>query len=220
MGSVAIRGIDRFSRAVWPGDADNQSLRVTLVSPASLIATIPNIDVALSTRLKPADTLAAVTLVSTLTSITNPVAVTGTFWQTTQPISIASMPSTPVTGTFFQATQPISGTVTGVIGKQSRSDTYTSTASGTTVDVSTNPTQYYAIQVKSTGSVASVWDMRLEGSLNNTDFSQILQHTNTTGDGVVLWTTTPTPAMYFRSRCAGITLGLATNIIVTILGRQ
>ena len=36
--------------------------------------------------------------------------VTGTFFQTTQPVSIASMPSTPVTGTFFQTTQPVSGT--------------------------------------------------------------------------------------------------------------
>lgn len=38
-------------------------------------------------------------------------AVTGTFYQATQPISIATMPSTPVTGTFWQATQPVSGTV-------------------------------------------------------------------------------------------------------------
>jgi hypothetical protein len=37
--------------------------------------------------------------------------VSGTFFQTTQPVSIASMPSTPVTGTFYQATQPVSGTV-------------------------------------------------------------------------------------------------------------
>lgn len=36
--------------------------------------------------------------------------VTGTFWQATQPISIAS--PVAVTGTFFQATQPVSGTVT------------------------------------------------------------------------------------------------------------
>src|SRR5579872_511940 len=34
--------------------------------------------------------------------------VSGTFWQATQPVSIASMPSTPVTGTFWQATQPVS----------------------------------------------------------------------------------------------------------------
>ena len=36
------------------------------------------------------------------------IAVTGTFFQTTQPVSIATMPTTPVTGTFFQATQPVS----------------------------------------------------------------------------------------------------------------
>lgn len=38
-------------------------------------------------------------------------AVTGTFYQATQPVSIATMPTTPVTGTFWQTTQPISGTV-------------------------------------------------------------------------------------------------------------
>ena len=38
--------------------------------------------------------------------------VSGTFYQATQPVSIASMPTTAVTGTFWQATQPVSGTVT------------------------------------------------------------------------------------------------------------
>lgn len=50
--------------------------------------------------------------------LTGNLAVTGTFWQATQPVSIAatvpvsigSMPTTPVTGTFFQATQPVSAT--------------------------------------------------------------------------------------------------------------
>lgn len=96
----------------------------------------PNLDVALSTRLKPADTLAAVTAVG---SITNPVAVTqsgtwtvqpgntanttawkvdgsaitqpvsGTFWPVTQPVSGTFWQATqPVSGTFFQATQPVS----------------------------------------------------------------------------------------------------------------
>lgn len=37
-------------------------------------------------------------------------AVTGTFYQATQPVSIATMPTTPVTGTFWQTTQPVSGT--------------------------------------------------------------------------------------------------------------
>lgn len=34
----------------------------------------------------------------------------------TQPVSIASMPSTPVTGTFWQATQPVSGSLTCSVG--------------------------------------------------------------------------------------------------------
>lgn len=50
----------------------------------------------------------AVTLTST--TITGSVATTGTYFQATQPVSIATMPSTPVTGTFWQATQPVSGT--------------------------------------------------------------------------------------------------------------
>jgi hypothetical protein len=39
---------------------------------------------------------------------TNGLPVIGTFFQTTQPVSIASMPTTAVTGTFWQATQPVS----------------------------------------------------------------------------------------------------------------
>lgn len=61
----------------------------TAGNQATEIASLANLDVALSTRLKAADTLAAVTTVGT---ITNPVAVTGTFYQTTQPVSAASLP--------------------------------------------------------------------------------------------------------------------------------
>ena len=46
--------------------------------------------------------------VSLATAPTTPV--TGTFFQTTQPVSLATAPTTPVTGTFYQATQPVSGT--------------------------------------------------------------------------------------------------------------
>jgi len=105
------------------------------------------------------------------------------------------------------------------LNKATRSDTYTGTANGTTVDASTNPLSRYAIQVKSSGGLASVWDIRLEGSLDNANFSQILQHTNSTGDGAVVWSgSLSTPSLYFRSRCASLTLGLATNVSTTILG--
>lgn len=35
-------------------------------------------------------------------------AVTGAFFQATQPVSLATAPTTPVTGTFWQSTQPVS----------------------------------------------------------------------------------------------------------------
>ena len=53
--------------------------------------------------------------VSLATAPTTPV--TGTFFQTTQPVSLATAPTTPVTGTFWQATQPISNaTLTNIAG--------------------------------------------------------------------------------------------------------
>lgn len=44
------------------------------------------------------------------TLLSNPIAVTGTFWQATQPVSgtVGVSGSVSVTGTFFQATQPVS----------------------------------------------------------------------------------------------------------------
>ena len=63
----------------------------TLTPPAAITgfatsAKQDTIDTSINTLLKPASTLAAVT------SITNPVAVTGTFFQATQPVSIATAP--------------------------------------------------------------------------------------------------------------------------------
>ncbi len=105
--------------------------------------------------------------------------------------------------------------------KATRSDTFTGTTSGTTIDVSASPTQSYAIAIKGTGASATTWDVRLEGSLDNTNFTQILQHTNTIGDGVALFSGSAlSPALYIRSRVSGLVLGGATNIVVTILGIQ
>jgi hypothetical protein len=52
---------------------------------------------------------------TTLTPLST-VGVTGTFWQATQPVSMATAPTTPVTGTFWQATQPVSLASTTVTG--------------------------------------------------------------------------------------------------------
>ena len=122
----------------------------------------------------------------------------------TQPVSMAAIPT---------------GGIALADTFKTRSDTYTGTGNGTTVTITTAPLNVFAVQVTGTGAAASAWDVRLEGSLDGVNFSQILAHTNVTGDGVVLWLgATLSPSLYFRSRCAGLTLGTATNIVVTILG--
>lgn len=96
------------------GATDN----AVLDSIAALLTTID----ADTSNITECDTGAVVVASGTITSITNPVAVTGTFWQATQPVSLASVPSHAVTnaGTFaVQAAQSGTwnvGTVTAVTG--------------------------------------------------------------------------------------------------------
>jgi hypothetical protein len=68
-------------------------------------------------------------------------AVSGAFFQTTQPVSLAVAPTTPVTGTFFQTTQPVSlatntptiAAGTAIIGKVGIDQTTLGTTNGVQV---------------------------------------------------------------------------------------
>lgn len=131
----------------------------------------------------------------------------------TQPVSVASLPL-PALASSSAVSQPIRANSTYSL----RSDTFATTSNGVSVDVSTNPLKSFTLCVVTTG-VVTVWDIRLEGSLDNSTFTQILQHTNTTGSGVAVFSgTLISPCLYFRSRCAGLTLGAGTNCVTTILG--
>lgn len=93
----------------------------------------------------------------------------------------------------------------------SSSNTYTTvTSSPATAGI--NLSKYYTLQVVATGAV-TIWDVRLEGSIDNINFVTILTHTNATGSGAAVTTTTPYLARYIRTRCAGLTLGAGTNVI-------
>lgn len=99
-----------------------------------------------------------------------------------------------------------------------RTDTFTGTGNGTTVDVSTTPMRVFSMSVKATGAIVS-WTVKLEGSLDGENFTEILSHTNVIGNNVCLFTgSSMFPCLYFRARCSAISLGLGTNITSTILG--
>lgn len=111
-----------------------------------------------------------------------------------------------------------------VPGFATRSDTFTAAANGTTVDVSTRPCRRFGLQVKGTGAAASAWNVVLEGSLNNSQFTTILEHSNAgefrnAADGETVYVESGGPFLYFRSRLVSITLGSATNVVATIVGQ-
>lgn len=112
------------------------------------------------------------------------------------------------------------GSATDFLDKSSRSDTYTTTANGTAVDVSAQGLSHFGLQVKQTGTVTS-WTVVLEASLDGTNYWPVLSHTKAgESDGGIVWTGAGYfPALYFRSRCTALTLGGGTNVIATIVGK-
>lgn len=97
--------------------------------------------------------------------------------------------------------------------------TFMVTGSGPIIDISNNPMKYFTIQTKTTGTVLS-WIIRLQVSIDNENWTTIATHTNAVGSGLLVFVTTPSPALYLRANCTGLDLGLGTNIIVKILGME
>lgn len=146
------------------------------------------------------------------------VPVSGTFYQATQPVSgtvdtelpaavaladASANPTVPSVGTFahdFNGTtwdrkrHSFVQTTTGL----------TATGNGTAIDMTTDPQKMFAIVAKEQGDT-SVFDVRLEGSLDNTNWTELLQITNVSpGDGK-LGFAIDKPVLYARYRVAGIT---------------
>ena len=117
------------------------------------------------------------------------------------------------------AAMHIAGTVGGPFYRITQ--TFTATGNGTVLDATNGPVKSWAIQVTGTGATPTSWDVRAEGGLNNVGFTQVVQHTTTTGDGITVYSgATLSPSLYLRIRVAGLVLGGATNIVVVLLGMQ
>jgi DNA/RNA endonuclease YhcR with UshA esterase domain len=114
----------------------------------------------------------------------DPIAVTGTFWQATQPVSIAtmpttavtiaSMPTTPVTGTFWQATQPVSiTTLPEVEIKNDAGNPITVTGSVTTIGGSAQ---------------GKLWTMQIaQGLIAGHTVEQVTGYNPSTSAGDAVW---------------------------------
>jgi len=118
------------------------------------------------------------------------------------------------------STVTITGPVTTTASFATRSDTFTATGNGVTVDASTFIAKCYSMEVKGTNTPATSWTVVLEGSIDGTAFTTLMIHTTSLGDASVLLSGANLyPMLYFRSRVSQLTLGPAANIIVTIVGK-
>jgi hypothetical protein len=95
---------------------------------------------------------------------------------------------------------------------------YTATTTGPQAPFSAPggaPFATYAIQVKGTGAAPSSWSVTLEGSFDRVNWSTLITHN--AGDGSTQWETTGKPCGHVRANVGALTLGSATNIVVTAL---
>jgi len=90
-----------------------------------------------------------------------------------------------------------------------------------TIDVSGSPMVTWTLQVKGDPVAATLWEVVLEGSVDGINFSDILKHTTLTGDGINLFSgTTLFLAKYYRVNVTTLTLGGASNIVASVVGKQ
>lgn len=106
----------------------------------------------------------------------------------------------------------------GVAYNYRLTETFTAIADGEIATTNRSP-KYFAVQVAGTDGTPTAWDARLEGSIDGVNFTQIMAHTQADGHKLIKWGgSLAFPVTHFRVRVLGLTLGPATNIVVTALG--
>lgn len=94
-------------------------------------------------------------------------------------------------------------------------ETFTGDGNGTLASAHM-PLKYFALQVVGTGAAATAWNVVLEGGLDSSNFTTLLNHVTADGDGKTIFSSSETPVNNFRVRVASLTLGSATNINVYV----
>ncbi len=144
------------------------------------------------------------------------VPVSGTFYQATQPVSLATAPTTPVTGTFWQATQPVSIATapvlvagSAIIGKVGIDQTTPGTTNGVQVNAAlpagSNVIGHVIVDTApSTAVTGPLTDTQLRASAVPISVATIPSHAVTNAGTFAVQNTTPT-ALTIHS--AAITIG-------------
>lgn len=103
-------------------------------------------------------------------------------------------------------------------------DTFSTLATGTTIDASAQAVSKFGLQVTTkAGSTLTSWTVVLEGSIDSTNFATLLTHSKgTDGDGGIVFSgANQFPVLQFRSRCTAFTQSTTTStsaVIASIVG--
>lgn len=101
---------------------------------------------------------------------------------------------------------------------QKISDTKTTTGAGTRLDLTNyGPVSEWALQVNGTGAAPTAWTVNLEVSLDGVTFQRVIQHATTDLNGGVKFAN-GFPSLHFQIYVASLTLGAASNIVITAIG--
>ena len=143
-------------------------------------------------------------------NVNGTVPVSGTFFQATQPVSLATAPTTPVTGAFFQTTQPVSGTVT--VSNPTTNPETGLAKDGTDI---TTPTAMPAGGVGIRGWLSAIWT-KLNGSLAVT--GTFFQATQPVSGTVTANTGLTQPLTDTQLRTTAVPVSLATAPTTPVTG--
>jgi hypothetical protein len=111
--------------------------------------------------------------------------------------------------------------MSGAAQLATRSDIFSATATGVTLDLHGSPCKYFSLQATGVGGALTLWTILLEISLDGSAWTTLLTHATATLDGITLSGSSATPALYARARATSITLGIGpTAIKSTILAMQ
>ena len=95
---------------------------------------------------------------------------------------------------------------------------FTATGLGTVLNAISYIPEYFALQVAGVDAAPISWTVQLEGSLDGVNWTKLVEHKTTDGNGAIVWNPdTVRHVSHLRVNVTSLVLGSATAVKVTFL---
>lgn len=85
------------------------------------------------------------------------------------------------------------------------------------------PVKFYSLQVRGSTGTVTAWDVRLEISIDGVNFSPVVSHQTTDGNGAIKTSTSAPygfPATFMRIRTNSIDTSTVKSLVINAIGTQ